>query len=74
MPAEVGFEVVDTEGRVSWSEVTGEHLCQVDHEHRQIGGIVNRELLDIHEIFQTPELFSVTEIELDLETEAIIVK
>ena len=38
-----------------------------------MSGIVNRELIDIHKIFQAPKLFSVTEVEFDLETKAVIV-
>ena len=48
-------------------------MRQVDHKHSQIGRIVNRDLVDIHKIFQPPELFGVAEIELDLEPEAVIV-
>ena len=48
-------------------------MGQVDHKHSQVGRITNRSLGDIHKVFQPPELFSITEIELDLEPEAVIV-
>ncbi len=49
-------------------------MGNIDHKHSQIGGVVNRELVNIHKIFQAPKLFGVTEIEFNLKTEAIIVE
>ena len=69
----MGFQVIDTEGRTSRAEVTDQELGNIDHKHGQVSRIVNRGLVHIHKIFQPPELFGVTKIELDLETEAIIV-
>ena len=73
MSSEVGFEVVDTESGTSWLEVTDQDLGNIDHKHSQISRIVNRDLVDIHKIFQPPELFGVAEVELDLETKTVIV-
>ena len=69
----MGFQIIDAEGRTGWSQVTDQDLRNVDHKHRQVSGIVNRGLVDIHKIFQSPELFGIAEIELNLEAEAIIV-
>ena len=69
----MGFQIIDTEGGTSRSEVPDQDLGNIDHKHSQISRIVNRGLVDIHKIFQPPELFSVAEIEFNLETEAIIV-
>lgn len=52
-----------------------ERLCQgsteIDHEEREIGSIGDSVFFHIHEIFETPELFGVSEIELDLEAQAV---
>src|SRR5688500_16163755 len=48
-------------------------MGQIDHEHRQIGTIVDRPLFDTHEVFETPILFRVSKIELQLETQTVIV-
>ena len=68
MPSGLGFQVVDTKGWTSRSEVTDQELGNIDHKHCQVSGTVNRGLVDIHKIFQPPKLFGVTKIELDLET------
>ena len=73
MTSEVGFEVIDAEGGLGGSELLDEGVRNINHEHSQISGIVNRELIDVHEIFQPPELFSIPEVEFNLKTEAIIV-
>ena len=67
MASEACFEVVDTESRIIWSEVTDQDVGNIDHKHSQIGRIVNRELVDVHKIFQSPKLFGVAEVEFDLE-------
>jgi hypothetical protein len=71
--SEVSFEVNDTEGRASGSEVGYQGLRDINHEHSQVGAIVNGDGFDVHEILQAPELFCVPEVELDLETKAIVV-
>jgi len=48
-------------------------LRNVDHEQRQVEGIGERYFLDIHKIFQAPKLLGVAEIELDLETQAVVI-
>lgn len=73
MASEVSFEVVDTESGAGRSEVVDQDVGEIDHKHGQIRSIVNRSLVDVHKIFQAPKLFGVTEVELDLETKAIIV-
>jgi len=69
----MSFEIIDTESGTGWPEVTDQDLGDIDHKHRQISGIVNRGLVDIHKIFQTPKLFGVAEVEFDLETKAVVV-
>ncbi len=46
---------------------------QVNHEQREIGGVGDGGWRDVHEVFQTPELLGISEIELDLEPEPIVV-
>ncbi len=69
----MGLEIVDTEEGASGSEMAYQGLRDIDHEHSQVGAIVNGDGFDIHEILQAPELFGVAEVELDLETQAIVV-
>jgi hypothetical protein len=40
----------------------------IDHKHGKIGTVVDWRLLHRREIFQTPVLFRIPEIKLDLET------
>ena len=67
------LEVIDTESRTGRAEVADQDLGNVNHKHRQVSRIVNRGLVDIHKVFQSPKLFGIAEIEFNLETEAIIV-
>ena len=69
----MSLKIVDTEERASGLEMAYQGLRDIDHEHSQVGAIVNRDGFDIHEILQAPELFGVAEVELDLETQAIVV-
>ena len=48
-------------------------MRDIGHEERKVGGIGDSRLGDVHEIFQAAELFRVPKIELDLESQAIIV-
>jgi hypothetical protein len=48
-------------------------LGDIDHKQRQVSGIGHISLGDIHEIFQAPELLGVPEIELVLESQAVII-
>ena len=69
----MSLEIVDAEGGISGSELFEQDQRNINHKHSQISGIVNRDLVDIHKIFQPPKLFGVAKIEFDLETEAVIV-
>ena len=42
-----------------------------DHEECLVDGIRNSDLLDIHEVFQSPVLLGIAEVELDLEAQTI---
>ena len=53
------------------SELLNKQGREVDHEEGKADGIIDRCLLDIHEILEAPELLSVAKIELDLESEPI---
>ena len=46
-------------------------MAQIDHEEGKVDGIGDSGLFHIHKIIQTPILFGVTEVELDLEAECI---
>ena len=48
-------------------------MGDIDHEHRQIRTIIDWPCVDIHEVFESPVLFRVSKIELQLEAQAIIV-
>ena len=64
----MSLEIVDTEEGASGPEMACQGFGDIDHEHSQVGAIVNRDGFDIHEILQAPMLFGIPEIELDLET------
>ena len=48
-------------------------MGDIDHEHRQISPIIDWPCVDIHEVFESPVLFRVSKIELQLEAKPIIV-
>src|SRR4029453_12191555 len=48
-------------------------MGDIDHEQRQIGAIIDWPCVDIHEVFESPVLFRISKIELQLEAQAIIV-
>ena len=48
-------------------------MDHVHHEQREVGRIVHGGRLDIHEVLQAPILLGVSEIELDLEAQAVII-
>ena len=73
MASEVGFKIVDTESGMSRSNLLNKDVRNINHKHSEVSGIANRKLVDIHKIFQAPELFGITKVEFNLETEAIIV-
>ena len=68
-----GFEVIDTEGRPPRPHRAHQGLGDIDHEHREIGAIINRSFLDAHEVIETPRLFRISKIELQLEAQPIVV-
>src|SRR5690606_39735135 len=65
--------VQDTEGGIILTEGTQKQLADIDHKEREVGGIGDRCLLNIHKILQAPVLFGVAEIELQLEAQAVVV-
>src|SRR5207247_3100630 len=50
-----------------------QEVSDVDHEQGQISGIGHGSLGGVHEVFQTPELLGIAEVELDLEAKLIVV-
>jgi hypothetical protein len=40
-------------------------MGHINHEQGQVGGIGHSSFFDVHEIFQTPVLFGVAEVELN---------
>src|SRR5437764_12625161 len=48
-------------------------MGDIDHEHRQISTIIDWPGVDIHEVLESPVLFRVSKIELQLEAQSIIV-
>lgn len=68
----MSLQVIDTESGTGLLKISQQKPRQINHKHRQVSGIVNRTLLDIHKVFQAPELFGVPKIELELEPEAVI--
>ncbi len=69
----VKFEVKDTELRLLLAIGRQQRRRQVDHEEGQVDGIGHRGRGHIHEVFQTPRLFGITEIELNLKAQTVIV-
>jgi hypothetical protein len=69
----VSLQIQGTEIGIVMLVIAHEHLRYIDHKQREVNGIGHGSLGDIHEIFQTPELFGVPEIGLDLESQAVIV-
>ena len=47
-------------------------MGEIDHEESQVGGIVDLNLANIHEILQAPELTGAPAVELDLEPKPIV--
>ena len=48
-------------------------MRKINHEERKVDCIGDGSLFDGHEVLHAPELFSVAEVELDLEAQAIVV-
>ena len=70
---EPGFEVIDAEGWPLIPHRANQGMGDVDHEHRQIGTVINWSFLDTHEVFETPKLFRISKIKLQLETQPIVI-
>ena len=67
----MSLEIKDAKVGGVESELLNKQGREVDHEEGKADGIIDRCLLDIHEILKAPELLSVAKIELDLESEPI---
>ena len=67
----MSLEIKDAKVGGVESELLNKQGREVDHEEGKADGIIDRCLLDIHEILKAPELLSVAKIELDLESESI---
>jgi hypothetical protein len=66
-PTEPRFEVIDAERWPLASHRANQGLGDIDPTHGEIGTIINRPLLDAHEVFKPPILFRISQIELQLE-------
>ena len=67
----MSLEIKDTKVREVESELLNKQGRKIDHEEGKADSIVDRGLLDIHEILKAPELLSISKVELDLESEPI---
>jgi hypothetical protein len=67
----VGFQVQDAVGWVTRMDVSPEPIGHIDHEQRQMRRLRAPRRGDVHEVFQAPVLFGITEVQLDLEPQAI---
>jgi hypothetical protein len=63
--SEVHFEIQDTGVWLRRPSAVVERLGQGDPAERQVGGVSNERLFDIHEVLEDPTLFGIAEIELD---------
>ena len=71
--AEVVFEIDDAEVRVLLAMGGEQNGGQVDHEEGQVDGVGDRHIRDIHKVFETPILLGITEIELNLEAQTVVI-
>jgi hypothetical protein len=69
----MGFQVQHAKFRIGFAKWPQEHGAEVHHEESQIGRIGDRPFFDIHKVIQSPVLFGIPEIELDLEPQAVVV-
>ena len=67
----MSLEIKDAKVGGVESEVLNKQGREVDHKEGKADSIVDRSLLDIHEILKAPELLRVAKVELDLESEPI---
>jgi len=54
-------------------DVSSQTVRDIDHAQRQMRRIRDPSGRDIHEVFEAPGLFGITEVKLDLEPQPIIV-
>ena len=54
-------------------EASPEAVRNIDHKQRQVHRVGDAGWCDIHKVFKAPVLFGITEVELQLEPQAIIV-
>ena len=73
MAAKVGFQVKNAKIRMGCAEMAQQELAHQNEEQGEISGIGHRRLVGVHKVFQAPELFGITKIEFDLETQAVVV-
>ena len=71
--AEVGHEIEYTEDGLPRWPTLAQDKGEIDHEESQVGRLSDGGLFDIHEVLQPPVLLGVTEGELDLEPQGIVV-
>ncbi len=64
--AEFSFEIIDTEARQVWTPQPNQQSREVGHEERKVGRVMNGTLFDIHKIFESPKLFGIAKVELNL--------
>ena len=69
----MGLEVKNAEIRFALAVRLEQHREEVDHEESEIDGVGDSLLRDIHEILQSPILFGIAEVELNLEAQAVII-
>ena len=69
----MGFQIQDTELWIVLSIMLEKDSTEVHHEEGQVGGIGDRFFFDVHKIIQAPVLLGVTEIELDLKAQGVVV-
>jgi len=69
----VRLEVQDAEIWLLGPPALAEYLGQVDQAERQVGGMGDGRLFDIHEVLKAPVLLGVAKVELDLEAQGVVV-
>ncbi len=73
MSAKLGFKVEDAEIGLPVAIRFQKGGRQIDHQQGEVGGVGDGDGRDVHKVFQTPMLLAVAEIELNLETQAVVI-
>jgi hypothetical protein len=73
LPMEPRFEIIDAACWPLNPQRPNEGLGDIDHEQGEIGTMINRLFIDVHEVFESPLLFRVSKIALPLEAPPLIV-